>query len=199
MRYLDIVITRSVLFSLKCTRNRLAAGLRPDPLGSLNAPQTAVLGGWMGPPEGWERKGEERRGRIGREGEEGMGEEGGEKEGREGKGNGALAQLNPKLKLRPFIQVIGLDRWANDACQYFSLRATISVDLYSLSYSCISISLLRSPFTVSIYRFFDHSLFRLLIVAKCVGMFFYHLPVVCSNAKMWVLGVWGLVKVAFLS
>ena len=30
-----IVITRSVLFSLKCTRNRLAAGLRPDPLAEL--------------------------------------------------------------------------------------------------------------------------------------------------------------------
>jgi len=28
-------VTRSVLFSLKCTRNRLAAGLRPDPLGEL--------------------------------------------------------------------------------------------------------------------------------------------------------------------
>ena len=30
-----ILITRSVLFSLKCTRNRLADGLRPDPLGEL--------------------------------------------------------------------------------------------------------------------------------------------------------------------
>ena len=28
-------VTRSVLFSLKCTRNRLAAGLRPNPLGEL--------------------------------------------------------------------------------------------------------------------------------------------------------------------
>ena len=39
-------ITRSVLFSLKCTRNRLAAGLRPDPLGSFSAlpDPLAVLG-----------------------------------------------------------------------------------------------------------------------------------------------------------
>ena len=33
-------VTRSVLFSLKCTRNRLAAGLRPVPLGELERPQT---------------------------------------------------------------------------------------------------------------------------------------------------------------
>ena len=41
-------VTRSVLFSLKCTRNRLAAGLRPDPLGEPPDP-LAVLGG-RGPP-----------------------------------------------------------------------------------------------------------------------------------------------------
>ena len=36
---------KSILFSLKCTRNCLAAGLRPDSLGSLSASQTiAVLG-----------------------------------------------------------------------------------------------------------------------------------------------------------
>jgi len=36
-----IVITRSILFSLKCTRNRLAAGLCPDPLvETLALPQT---------------------------------------------------------------------------------------------------------------------------------------------------------------
>ena len=48
-----IVITRSVLFSLKCTRNRLAAGLcvsaALDPL--------AVLGGGIGPPVGGEKGG----------------------------------------------------------------------------------------------------------------------------------------------
>jgi len=52
------MITRSVLFSLKCTRNHLVAGLRPDPLalGELERsprklpPDTlAVLEG-LGPP-----------------------------------------------------------------------------------------------------------------------------------------------------
>ena len=47
-------VTISVLFSLKCTRNRLAAGLRL----SLSAPPgpLAVLGG-RGPPEGRGRDG----------------------------------------------------------------------------------------------------------------------------------------------
>ena len=49
-----IVITRSVLFSLKCTRNRLAAGLRPDPLGELkHSPRpTSRIRGWDGTPGG---------------------------------------------------------------------------------------------------------------------------------------------------
>jgi len=106
------VITRSVLFSsLKCTRNRLAAGLCPDPLGSLSAPPhpLAVLGGRTGPPGGVgeggidgtgreKRGGEEREMRRGKVRE--MRREG--EEGREGKGRGPLAPLNPKLKLRPY-------------------------------------------------------------------------------------------------
>ena len=67
------MITRSVLFSLKCTRKRLAAGL-PDPLGELKRSQDplAVLGR-LGPPgrEGIGREGKERR-----EGKEGRGGEG---------------------------------------------------------------------------------------------------------------------------
>jgi len=58
------MITRSVLFSLKYTRKRLAAGLRPDPLGELKRfPRPlSVLGGW-GP--GREGKGENEGGRGG--------------------------------------------------------------------------------------------------------------------------------------
>ena len=55
---LIIVITRSVIFSLKCIKNRLAAGLRPDPLGELerSPDPVAVLGGWS-PQEGRGREG----------------------------------------------------------------------------------------------------------------------------------------------
>ena len=75
------MIKRSVLFSLKCTRNRLAAGLRPDPLGELKRsprPPSRIRG--LGPP-------------AGREGKEGRGGErkGGKEEGRwrgEGEGEG---------------------------------------------------------------------------------------------------------------
>ena len=81
------MITRSVLFILKCTRNRLAAGLCPDPLGSLSAPPDplAVLGGW-GPP-GREGMGREGRGEVGLGRGKGIGWEvgrgkGGEKGGR---------------------------------------------------------------------------------------------------------------------
>ena len=74
------MIKRSVLFSLKCTRKRLAAVLHPDPLGELkrSADPLAVLGGW-GPQEGRVREG------MGREGKgENEGERGGE--GKEGRG-----------------------------------------------------------------------------------------------------------------
>jgi len=75
MRYCTssiIVITRSILFSLKCTRNRLAAGLRLDPLVELEcSPRSlAVLGGGMGPPGGVGEGGRERRGGEGRGREE---------------------------------------------------------------------------------------------------------------------------------
>jgi len=52
-----IVIKRSILFTLKCTRNRLAAMLCPDPLGELKRsarPPSRIRG--LGPP-GRERKG----------------------------------------------------------------------------------------------------------------------------------------------
>jgi len=52
------MITRSVLFSLKCTRNRLASVLRPDPLGELERsprPTSRIRG--LGPP-GREEKGD---------------------------------------------------------------------------------------------------------------------------------------------
>jgi len=44
------VITRSVPFSLKCTRNRLAAGLRPEPLGELerSTRPSSRIKGWYG-------------------------------------------------------------------------------------------------------------------------------------------------------
>jgi len=63
------VITLSVLFSLKCTINRLAAGLCPDPLGSLSTPPD-LIGLGIEPPRRSER-------------------------GRDGKGSGPLA-LKPK-------------------------------------------------------------------------------------------------------
>ena len=47
-----------LFFGLKCTRIRLAAELRPDPLGSLSAPQdplAAIRG--KAPPPGTERRG----------------------------------------------------------------------------------------------------------------------------------------------
>ena len=66
------MITRSVLFSLKFTKNRLVAGLCPDPLGELDLrprPPSRIRG--LGPP-----------------GMEGMEREGGGKEGREGEKEG---------------------------------------------------------------------------------------------------------------
>ena len=64
------MITRSVLFSLKCTRNRLAAGLLPDPLGELKrSPRTPSRIRGLGPP-GREGK-EENEGGVEGEGKEG--------------------------------------------------------------------------------------------------------------------------------
>ena len=84
----NFAITRSALFSSKCTRNRLAAGLRPDPLGELTAlSQTPIAGlqGWApggkGPREGEGRKGGKGRGKEGRE-------KGGKGKGREKGGDG---------------------------------------------------------------------------------------------------------------
>jgi len=85
------VITRSVIFSLKCTRNRLAAGLCPDPLGELehSSRPPSHIRGWDGDPRrgGRERDRKERRGM--REGKEGEESKGGKKEGMSGgrKGN----------------------------------------------------------------------------------------------------------------
>ena len=57
------MFTTSVLFSLKCTRNRLAAGLRPDPLGEFKRsprPLSRIRG--LGPRKGGE--GREWEGRV---------------------------------------------------------------------------------------------------------------------------------------
>jgi len=76
------VITRSVLFSLKCTRKHLVAGLRPDSLGELKrSPEPlTVLGGWA-PRKGGNGKGGNGMGWYGMKGKGG-----GEGKGREGKG-----------------------------------------------------------------------------------------------------------------
>ena len=100
-KFLKIVATRGEIFSLKFTKYRLAAGLRPDPLGSYSAPPDP-LAAIRGPRLGalvvthamlrrltsWrciiiiiitsKGRGREGRGREGREGK------GGGKEGREG-------------------------------------------------------------------------------------------------------------------
>ena len=71
-----IVITGSVLFSLKCTKKRLAAGLCPDPLGELersHRPPSRIRG-WA------PRKGGE--GREWRAKEKGKEERGGEGKGK---------------------------------------------------------------------------------------------------------------------
>jgi len=82
------VITRSVLFSLKCTRNRLAARLRPDPLGEFerSSRSHSCIRGW-GPQERKERE------RMGREamGREAMGREG---------------MCPPKLPMAPLVPVL---------------------------------------------------------------------------------------------
>ena len=81
------MITRSVLFSLKCTRKHLAAGLRPDQLGELKrSPRSPSRIRGLGPQEGRGREGmgrERMKGkREGRERKGGKGREGKRKEGR---------------------------------------------------------------------------------------------------------------------
>ena len=81
-----MITRRSVLFSLKCTRNRLAAGLRPDPVGELkrsSRPPSRIRG--LGPP-GREGKGGNGKGGNGKGGN-GKGENEGKRgEGKEGRG-----------------------------------------------------------------------------------------------------------------
>ena len=81
----------ALIFNSKCTKMRFAAGLRPDPLGSLSAPPDPLTA-----KTGHTSKGME-RGKGGMEGteEEGKGEEKGEwrggkggREGREEEGRG---------------------------------------------------------------------------------------------------------------
>ena len=66
--------------STKCTKNRVVAGLRPDPLGELTAlPQGPLAGykGGLGPPGAGRDNKEEREGeRKGKKGREKGGEEG---------------------------------------------------------------------------------------------------------------------------
>jgi len=81
------VITRSVLFSLKCSRNRLAAGLRLDPLGELERsprPPSRIRG--LRPPGREMKGGNGREGKEGEEGREWKGERGRERKGKEERG-----------------------------------------------------------------------------------------------------------------
>jgi len=72
-------IDRGEIFSLKFTKYRLPAGLRPDPLGELNR-SPRPLAAIRGPTSKGEGKGGE--GRV----------KGGESEGRGGEGEGNLLQ-----------------------------------------------------------------------------------------------------------
>jgi len=78
-----MVATRGEIFSLKFTKYRLAAGLRPDPFGELKRSPRALSrnkGGLL--PRGEERKGREVKEGKGRSWEEKRAEEG---KGRKGK------------------------------------------------------------------------------------------------------------------
>ena len=79
------IATIGAIFSLQFTKNRLAAGLRLDPLGNLSAPPDplAAIGMATSKGGGEEGRGEKKRGGKGR-GKEGTEKEGG-KEGRERK------------------------------------------------------------------------------------------------------------------
>ena len=76
-------------FEPKCTKMRLAAGLRPDPLGSLSAPPDPLA---VNRGRGRVRKGEGGKGKRGK----GKGREGKEKEGKgEGRGRGGKGKGCP--------------------------------------------------------------------------------------------------------
>jgi len=78
------MITRSVLFSLKCTRNRLAAGLCPDPLGELErSPRSS-----SSRPPGRDGRRERMKGKWGGGGE-------GKGKGREEEGKGKEGRVHP--------------------------------------------------------------------------------------------------------
>jgi len=86
---LKIVATRGEIFSLKFTKYRLAAGLRPDPLGELKrspGPTSRDKGGLL-----LSSKGREEKGRGKGKGKSRRGREEGKGEGREG--GRALPQL----------------------------------------------------------------------------------------------------------
>jgi len=93
------IATAGAIFSLQFTKNRLAAGLRPDPLGELRRsprPPSRKTGGLAGlllrggegrkgkgkglEERGWEGRGQETRGG----GREGRRKAGGKRKGREG-------------------------------------------------------------------------------------------------------------------
>ena len=86
----------SKFWALNCTKMRLAAGLRPDPLGSYSAPpgSLAVIRGRGG--KGGEGKKEDGKGREGREGGRERRREGGER-GREWGREGALEPPSKSL------------------------------------------------------------------------------------------------------
>ena len=108
--YKIIAITRSALFSSKCTTNHLAAGLHPDPLDELTAlprPLAGLRGGAPGRERGGGRKGKGGEG-IG-DGEKGTGRgmegggkgNGGEEKGKEGERKGmvfALVKINSSVR-----------------------------------------------------------------------------------------------------
>ena len=74
MAVLKIVATRGEIFNLKFTKYRLAAGLRPDPLGELKrSPRPYSRNKGVLLLRGEEGKGGERRGGRRMEGDEGKG------------------------------------------------------------------------------------------------------------------------------
>jgi len=88
MAVLKIVATRGEIFNLKFTKYRLAAGLRPDPLGELKRsprPPSRNKGALL------------LRGREGKGGEGGRRREGEREEG-EGRGEGKRSRVPPPLQ-----------------------------------------------------------------------------------------------------